>query len=74
MPDGNGNYGAPGSERIAVLLLGAKSNHPLGVFAPGFGDLGKYMGRMNDELEADLEQSFGCLSFPRSPLPFQIQN
>jgi hypothetical protein len=62
LPDRNGNFGAPGSEKIAVLLLGAKSNHPLGIFAPDFATTGKFIQRMTDELEGDSTQETGCES------------
>ena len=39
------------SEKIAVLLLGSRSNHPLGVLAPGFKDLGEHFEKMTAELE-----------------------
>ncbi len=58
--DLDGNFTGPGQEKIAVLLLGAKSNHPLGIFAPGFPKLGEYLGMMNKELETDPTQESGC--------------
>jgi hypothetical protein len=58
--DRNGNFPGPGKEKIAVLLLGAKSNHPLGVFAPDFGTVGNFLQKMTKELENDPTQKTGC--------------
>jgi heme-degrading monooxygenase HmoA len=44
---------SPKSDKIAVLLLGAKSNHPFGFFGPGFSTLGEYLGRMLKDLDAN---------------------
>lgn len=47
LPDGDsGEITAPSSRKIAVLLLGAKSNHPFGVFAPQFTETGKWLNKM----------------------------
>jgi heme-degrading monooxygenase HmoA len=59
--DRNGNYAGPGKEKIAILLLGAKSNHPLGIFAPDFPHVGKLLERMTAELENDPKQDTGFL-------------
>jgi hypothetical protein len=64
LTDLNGNFGRPGSEKIAVLLLGAKSNHPLGIFAPDFNTVGSYLQKMTKELENDPAQDSGC-KYPR---------
>jgi hypothetical protein len=44
---------APKPDKIAILLLGAKSNHPFGFFGPGFAQLGEYLGRMLKDLDAN---------------------
>jgi hypothetical protein len=62
IPDLNGNYNGPGKEKVALLFLGAKSNHPLGIFAPDFGVVGNYLGGMTRELESDPTQESGCMS------------
>lgn len=49
--DRNGDFAGPGQEKVAVLLLGAKSNHPLGIFAPDFSLVNKYIEGMTHELE-----------------------
>jgi hypothetical protein len=56
----NGDFAGPGQEKVAVLLLGAKSNHPLGIFAPDFGLVNKYIEGMTHELENDPSQDTGC--------------
>jgi len=61
IPDLNGNFNGPGKEKIAVLFLGAKSNHPLGIFAPDFGIVGNYLEKMTSELESDPTQETGCM-------------
>jgi Domain of unknown function (DUF4188) len=41
----------PATGKIAVLLLGAKSNHPFGIFAPGFKELGGHLNKMLKDLD-----------------------
>jgi hypothetical protein len=60
--DLNGNFAGAGKQKIAVLLLGAKSNHPLGFFAPDFDKVGGYLKKMSDLLEDDQTQESGCMS------------
>ena len=57
LPDSNGEIKAPGQEKIAVLLLGNKTNHPLGIFAPGVRDLGDHFMGMMKELYGDQEST-----------------
>jgi hypothetical protein len=59
--DKDGNYSANGAsgEKIVVLLLGFKSNHPFGVFAPGFKEMGDYFNRMSVELSEGAADN-GC--------------
>lgn len=53
-PDANGNFGSEiASESIVVFLLGARSNHPLGLLAPGFYELSQRVMAMQRELNAD---------------------
>jgi hypothetical protein len=61
--DLDGNYPGPGKEKIAILLLGSKCNHPLGIFAPDFSTMGDYLTKMSDELEGAENQDSGC-KFP----------
>ncbi|KAL8867013.1 MAG: hypothetical protein Q9174_005936 [Haloplaca sp. 1 TL-2023] len=44
-------------DKVAVFLLGASSNHPLGLLAPGFGDIGPLFDSMWEEAEADTDKS-----------------
>lgn len=59
--DSNGKFAGAGKNKIAVLLLGAKSNHPLGFFAPDFDKVGGYLKKMSDLLEDDQTQESGCM-------------
>ncbi len=59
--DRNGNFTGPGKEKVAILLLGAKSNHPLGIFAPDFKYVSSLLQRMTNELENDPTQDSGFL-------------
>jgi hypothetical protein len=50
--DKDGEYSANGAsgEKIVALLLGFKSNHPFGIFAPGFKEIDDYFYRMSVQL------------------------
>ena len=50
------------AEKVAVLLLGFKSNHPFGIFAPGFKEIGDYFYHMSVELSEGAADN-GCKSF-----------
>jgi hypothetical protein len=43
----------PGNSKICVVILGAKSNHPLGIFAPTMGKVGQHFQALTEELEAN---------------------
>jgi hypothetical protein len=45
--DKDGGYSANG-EKIVVFLLGFKSNHSFGIFAPGFKEIRDYFYRMSE--------------------------
>lgn len=65
IPDRDGNFSAgPSGENIVIFLLGARSNHTLGMFAPGFKQLGDYF---RDLSVAQSEGAAGndCKSKPR---------
>ena len=47
VPNEDGQITGASAQKVAVLLLGAKSNHPLGFFAPEFGEVGVHLNRMN---------------------------
>lgn len=60
-PDSRGNYGSkPADTSIAVLLIGFRNNHPLGIFAPGVKQIGDYFAQMVVDLE-NHEDEFGLL-------------
>jgi hypothetical protein len=61
LPNDDGTFGPkPAAQGVTVLLIGAGSNHPAGVFAPGFKELGDYFGKMLKELDERAEE-FGVL-------------
>ena len=64
IPDGDGNFVDAGQQKVGILILGAKSNHPLGLFAPDFGKVNVYVEQMSRELEAGAEHN-GCKSLTR---------
>ena len=64
-----GELVAPGSERVAVILLGAKSNHPFGALAPEFLKTFGYLAKMNASF--DRADGPGGCKFPLTSLsPF----
>jgi heme-degrading monooxygenase HmoA len=67
VPDEAGEIQGPSAEKVAILLLGAKSNHPMGLFAPEFLEVGKRLFGMNDRFNsADAPEGFmGQTSFER---------
>ncbi|KAK4096248.1 hypothetical protein N658DRAFT_501795 [Parathielavia hyrcaniae] len=46
----------PAEQGIVVILLATRSNHPLGLFAKGFRDMGDHMKAMLTELYEDKEE------------------
>ena len=61
LPDSGGNYGSkPADTSIAVLLIGFRNNHPLGILAPGVKQIGDYFAQMVVDLETH-EDEFGLL-------------
>ena len=63
--DGNGNLVAPGSERIAIILLGAKSNHHFGFLSPKFMKTFNWLAQMNASFD-QVAGPRGCESTPLS--------
>ncbi|CEO58342.1 hypothetical protein PMG11_03073 [Penicillium brasilianum] len=55
-PDGTFGH-EPSRDQIVVFHLGARSNHPLGLFAPGMKALGEHFEAMIDEMCADPQKS-----------------
>ncbi|KAK6434621.1 hypothetical protein LTR95_009198 [Oleoguttula sp. CCFEE 5521] len=53
LPDSTGKFGSKAANRdLVVFHIGARCNHPLGLFGPGF----KEMGEMFSQMIKDLEQ------------------
>ncbi|KAE8154313.1 hypothetical protein BDV25DRAFT_136006 [Aspergillus avenaceus] len=52
-PNASGNFTSLASESIVVFHLGARSNHPLGIFAPGMKKLADRAESMTKEMTAD---------------------
>lgn len=50
MPTSKGDQSTPAGEGICAIMLAARCNHPLGLFAPGFKEVGDYMQRMQKQL------------------------
>lgn len=65
VPDEDGNFRGASQEKVVILLLGAKSNHPFGFFAPEFLKTFKWMAEMNAEFDKQAGPS-GCKSLPYS--------
>ncbi|PWY99556.1 hypothetical protein BCV70DRAFT_201125 [Testicularia cyperi] len=54
IPNDEGEYtGSPSSHNLAVLLITARCNHPLGMLAPGFKEMGQYFASIVDWCETD---------------------
>jgi len=52
IPDGDGKFSEnPSSEKVVVFMLGAKCNHPMGLFAPNFKEIGDTLNNMTKALE-----------------------
>ncbi|CAL3970683.1 unnamed protein product [Diplocarpon coronariae] len=59
--DLKGNFDGPGKQKVAVMMLGAKSNHPLGIFEPKFGKVGGFLRKMTQALNGGADQENGFL-------------
>ncbi|KAF4535305.1 Transcriptional regulator protein [Lasiodiplodia theobromae] len=56
-PDSEGKFGGkPANKDIVVFHIGARNNHPLGMFAPGFKELGDYFDNMAKDIEKRSEE------------------
>lgn len=61
LPDELGHYGSrPANTAITVLLIGTRSNHPLGLLAPGMKESGAHFAALAKDLE-DQAENFGFL-------------
>lgn len=58
--DSSGEFRGAGTEKVAILLLGAKSNHPLGIFGPDYKTVDTFITRMSEQLEDPMSQDSGC--------------
>jgi hypothetical protein len=62
-PSADGSFGSkPASEQIVVFMIGARNNHPMGLLAPGWKELGDYFASMTKELgESNMALEYGFL-------------
>jgi Domain of unknown function (DUF4188) len=70
--DSNPSANGASGEKIVVILLGFKSNHPFGIFTLGFKEMGDYFYRMSVELSEGAADN-GCTYFSKhnsSLIPF----
>ena len=60
-PDEEGNFSSePADNDVSVLLIGTRCNHPLGLLAPGFAEVGAMFVQMAKDCEDNAEE-FGFL-------------
>ncbi|KAK3648760.1 hypothetical protein LTR56_001033 [Elasticomyces elasticus] len=60
-PDAEGNFSSkPADDDIVVFLIGTRVNHPMGLLAPGFKDLGDMFTQMAKDCD-DHAEEFGFL-------------
>ncbi|RMZ87492.1 hypothetical protein DV736_g5281, partial [Chaetothyriales sp. CBS 134916] len=64
VPDENGVLDQFDScaQKVAILLLGAKSNHPFSIFAPQFVEMGDWFGKMSKQFYSDLRRNIAAMS------------
>jgi hypothetical protein len=61
IPDEHGNYGEKAANSdVVVFHVGARCNHPLGILAPGFREMGEYFATVVGTLD-DKRDDFGML-------------
>ncbi|KAJ6109927.1 hypothetical protein N7486_002162 [Penicillium sp. IBT 16267x] len=57
LPDQNGVFsGKAADQNVAVILLAARSNHPMGMFGPGYKMVADFMKQMQSELANNATQ------------------
>ena len=61
VPDENGSINKRDRPKVAILLLGSKSNHPRGFLYPRFLILSKYLMRMVKQFDSTSEMPQGCM-------------
>ncbi|KAK6527379.1 hypothetical protein TWF281_010559 [Arthrobotrys megalospora] len=60
-PDSQGRFGSsPANEKVVCFLIGSRSNHPMGMFAPGVKTIGDYFESMTTYLDSHADE-FGYL-------------
>lgn len=52
-PDEKGSYEKPADAQVCAIMLAVRSNHPLGIFADGFKEVGDYFAKMSKQLDGD---------------------
>lgn len=55
-PNEQGVQDTPADAQVCAIILGARSNSPLGIFNPGYMKVGDYFKKMNKELDADADK------------------
>lgn len=53
----NGAQDTPAGQTVCAIMLAVRSNHPLGMFAPGFKEVGDYFSSMIVELNESAAES-----------------
>ncbi|KAH8698394.1 hypothetical protein BGW36DRAFT_375998 [Talaromyces proteolyticus] len=62
IPDETGRFGETmSSEKVVVIILASRSNHPLGILYPGYQKIVKYFNAMHEDLEKN-RKKYGYLS------------
>ncbi|TQB77081.1 hypothetical protein MPDQ_005567 [Monascus purpureus] len=57
VPDETGQFGEqPSRKTVVVLLLGSRSNHPLGILYPEYQKIEKFISEMMQDLETNREE------------------
>ncbi|KAI4729589.1 hypothetical protein E4T49_02724 [Aureobasidium sp. EXF-10728] len=54
--EADGGLESPAESDICVFLIGSKVNHPFGLFAPGYKEMGSQFASMVKEIEQDREK------------------
>ncbi|EMC99306.1 hypothetical protein BAUCODRAFT_31625 [Baudoinia panamericana UAMH 10762] len=55
-PSEKGTHEEPAGSSLCAIMLAVRSNHPLGVFGPGYNTVGDYFRRMMEQLDAESKQ------------------
>jgi hypothetical protein len=61
LPNDDGTFGPKAASKgVVVFMIGAKSNHPMGLLAPKFRKVGGYFQQMNHDIEIRKDE-FGLI-------------